>query len=175
VQNAPARDEVPGGAQESEGNQRYGNGCFLWQPNLLQGEHLDGAAAVTGNLASGGSPALKSSGTSTLVLVQNTPYTIAGRPGDGIDPANSASDGAVISANAAGSVDVEISVNAGATWTSLGALSGPAAKIDFTNNVKGRNQYLLRLTFGDGEGLDALSLRTITMLNQAIYPNLKSG
>src|SRR6185503_1499343 len=74
-----------------------------------------------------------------------------------------------------GSVDVEISVNAGATWTSLGALSGPAAKIDFTNNVKGRNQYLLRLTFGDGEGLDSLTLRTITMLNQALYPNLKSG
>src|SRR6185295_13618092 len=44
-----------------------------------------------------------------------------------------------------------------------------------TDQVKGRNQYLLRLSFGDAEGLSALSLRTITMMNQAVYPNLKSG
>ncbi len=175
VQNAPARDETPGGAEESRGQQRYGNGCFLWQPSLAAGEHLDGATAVTGTLTAGGAPALKSTGASTLVLFQNTPYTIAGRPTGGVDPALAALDGAVITANAVGSVDVEVSVNSGATWASIGALAGNGAKIDFTDSVKGRNQYLLRLTFGDGEGLDTLSLRTITMMNQAIYPTLKSG
>jgi hypothetical protein len=175
VQNAPARDETPGGAEESRGQQRYGNGCFLWQPDLAAGEHLDGAVSVTGTLTAGGAPALASSGASTLVLFQNTPYTIAGRPTGGVDPALGAADGAVITANAVGSVDVEVSVNAGATWASIGALSGNGARIDFTDSVKGRNQYLLRLTFANGEGLDTLSLRTITMMNQAIYPNLKSG
>ena len=174
VQNAPARDETPGGAEESRGEQRYGNGCFLWQPNLASGEHLDGALEVTGALAAGGG-GIRSTNTSTLVLYQNTPYTIAARPTGGVDPALAAADGAVITADAVGSVGVEVSINAGATWASIGSLTGNGSKIDFTESVKGRNQYLLRLTFGDGEGLDMLSLRTVTMMNQAIYPNLKSG
>src|SRR6185503_3386499 len=81
----------------------------------------------------------------------------------------------VITADAVGTVDVQVSVNAGATWSSIGSLTGNGAKIDFTDSVKGRNQYLLRLSFGDGEGLNALTLRTLTVLNQAVYPNLKSG
>ncbi len=175
VQNAPARDETPGGAEESQGHQRYGNGCFDWQPNLANGEHLDGAAAVAGTLTSGGSPALRSTGASTLVLEHFTPYTIAARPSNGTDPATAASDGAVIQANTVGTIGVEVSVNAGATWASVGTLSGAGGQVDFTNSVKGRNQYLLRLSFDDAEGLNTLRLRTITMLNQAVYPTLKSG
>src|SRR5205823_3068410 len=38
-----------------------------------------------------------------------------------------------------------------------------------------RNQYLLRLSFDNGEGLNSLTLRTLTVMNQAVYPNLKSG
>ncbi len=175
VQNAPARDETPGGAEESLSNQRHGNGCFDWQPSLAAGEHLDGAAAVTGTLTAGGAPALRSTGASTLVLEHYTPYTIAGRPADGSNPANSAVDGALITANASGSVAVEVSVNAGATWASAGTLSGIGSSLDFTNAVKGRNQYLLRLSFDNGEGLDSLRVRTITMLNAAVYPTLKDG
>ncbi len=174
VQNAPARDETPGGAEESRGQQRYGNGCFDWQPSLPNNEHLDGAAAVTGTLATGGSPALRSTGASTLVLEHFTPYTIAARPANGSDPATPASDGAVVSGSAAGTVGVEVSVNAGATWSSAGTLSG-VSQVDFTNSVKGRNQYLLRLSFDDGEGLNSLRLRTVTMLSQGVYPNLQSG
>jgi len=175
VQNAPARDEVAGGTEESRGQQRYGNGCFDWTPNLANGEHLDGAADVTGVLATGGSPALRSSGTSTLVLEHFTPYTIAGRPTDAANPANDAVDGAIVYANAVGTVGVEVSLNAGLTWASVGTLSGAGAQVDFTNSVKGRNQYLLRLSFDDGEGLNSLRLRTITMLSQGVYPNLKDG
>ncbi|HXG59794.1 MAG TPA: hypothetical protein VNO22_00330 [Planctomycetota bacterium] len=175
VQNAPARDEVPGGPEESRGRQRWGNACFDWQPSLAAGEHLDGAAAVTGTLATGGTPALRSTGASSLVLEHYSPYTIAARPTDGRDPANAATDGAVLSASAVGTIGVEISVNAGASWTSAGTLSGPSARLDFTDLVKGRNGYLVRLSFDDGEGLDSLRLRTITMLSQAVYPNLKNG
>jgi hypothetical protein len=175
VQNAPARDEVPGGAEESRGNQRYGNGAYDWQPNLSRGEHLDGAVAVTGSLRFGGNPALRAATASTLVLEQYTPYTIAARPADGIDPANAASDGAVITASTVGSVPVDVSVDGGATWAAAGTLSGTGGRVDFTNLVKGRNQYLLRLSFDSGEGLSSLRLRTITMLNQGVYPNLKSG
>lgn len=175
VQNAPARDEVAGGAEESRGQQRYGNGCFDWTPNLSNSEHLDGTAAVTGTLAVGGSPLLRSNGSSTLVLEHFTPYTIAGRPTDNVDPANNAVDGALITANTVGTVGVEVSVNAGMTWASVGTLSGAGGSVDFTNAVKGRNQYLLRLSFGDGEGFNSLRVRTITMLSQAVYPNLKDG
>jgi hypothetical protein len=175
VQNAPARDEVPGGAEESLSNQRYGNGAYDWRPNLARGEHLDGAVAITGSLPFGGSPALRAAAASTLVFEQYTPYTIAARPADGIDPANAATDGAVITASAVGSVPVAVSVDGGATWASAGTLSGAGGRVDFTNFVKGRNQYLLRLSFDSGEGLDGLRLRTITMLNQGVFPNLKSG
>src|SRR5205814_2715220 len=176
VQNAPARDQVAGQPEATAlVGQRYGNGCFLWQPNLAQGEHLDGTLAITGTLATGGAPALKSTGSSTLVLFHNAPYTIAGRPADANNPAGASSDGGVITANTVGSVGVELAVNAGATWSSIGSLSGTGAKIDFTDSVKGRNQYLLRLSFSDGQGLDTLTLRTVTMMNQAVYPNLKSG
>ena len=47
--------------------QRYGNGCFLWTPGLANAEYLDGTLAITGTLSTGGSPALKSTGSSTLV------------------------------------------------------------------------------------------------------------
>ena len=180
VQNAPARDQVgPVGANPEASalvGQRYGNGCFLWAPNLAQNEHLDGTLAVTGTLSAGASPSLRSTGTSTLVLVHHSPYTIAARPSDAKDPAASgASDGARIGADTVGAIPVEVSTNAGATWASIGSLSGAGAALDFTDSVKGRNQYLLRLTFTDGQGLNALSLRTVTMTSQGVYPNLKSG
>jgi MYXO-CTERM domain-containing protein len=178
VNNAPARDQTVIAAPEESAKvgQRYGNGCFLWQPSLSANEHLDGTLETTGTLVTGGSPALKATSAATLVLFQNTPYTIAGRPSDAMDPATAgATEGAVISADAVGTVGVELSTNAGATWSSIGSLSGAGAKIDFTDQVKGRNQYLLRLSFDSGEGLNSLTLRTITVMNQAVYPNLKSG
>jgi len=185
VHNAPARDQTsaPPPEESAKVGQRYGNGCFLWQPNLSADEHLDGALEVTGSLATGGSPMLKSTNASKLVLFQYTPYTIAAIPGatlhpltGKVDPAQAgATGGAVITADAVGSVGVEVSVNAGATWSSIGSLSGVNAKIDFTDSVKGRNQYLLRLSFDNGEGLNSLSLRTLTVMNQAVYPTLKSG
>jgi hypothetical protein len=180
VHNAPARDQTSIAAPEESAKvpQQNGNGCFLWQPSLSANEHLDGALAVTGTLTTGGSPALKSTNASTLVLFQNTPYTIAAIPAAATpkDPAlTGAREGAVISADAVGSVGVEVSVNAGATWSSIGALSGAGAKLDFTDSVKGRNQYLLRLSFDNGEGLNSLTLRTLTVMSQAVYPTLKSG
>jgi hypothetical protein len=176
VQNAPARDQVAGQPEASSlVGQRYGNGCFQWTPNLAQAEHLDGTAATTGAFSTGGSPALKATAASTLVLFHHAPYTIAARPADATDPATPSSDGAVLAADTVGSIPVEVSTNAGATWASIGALSGTGARIDFTDSVKGRNQYLLRLSFDAGEGLNAFTLRTITMLSQAVYPNLRSG
>ncbi|HYF00589.1 MAG TPA: hypothetical protein VEJ18_16835 [Planctomycetota bacterium] len=115
VQNAPARDEIPGGAEESDGHSRYGNVCFDWTPDLSRGEHLDGALSIAGTLNTGGTPKLAAAGAATLTLVQYTPYTIAGRPTGGTDPALAALDGAVLRADAVGAVAVELSTNAGAT------------------------------------------------------------
>lgn len=176
VQNAPARDEVPGGVEESRKNARFGNAVFDWEPNLNLGEHNDGAVATTGSLQFGTAlPRLRSSGASSLTLSQYTPYTIGGRPSDGVDPAKSASDGAVLYGTATGSIPVQVSVNAGATWASVGTLSSMTTRLDFTNTVKGRNHYLVRLSFDNGEGLDTLRLRTIGIMNPGVYPTLRSG
>jgi MYXO-CTERM domain-containing protein len=175
VQNAPARDQPQGGAEVSKATTRYGNVLFDWQPSLAKSEHLDGTVEIVGKLMGGGTPALKAMGAAKLVLEHFTPYTIGGRPADGKDPAGPSSDGALVYADATGTVDVEVSINGGMSWTKVGTLSGMGANVDFTELVKGRNGYLVRLSFDDGEGLQALRLRTIGMLNPGVYPDLKDG
>ena len=67
-----------------------------------------------------------------------------------------------------------MSVNSGATWKAVGELRDDT-RLDFTDHVKGRNQYLVKLEFDDGEGLDAIALRTIVNVAWGVYPNLRDG
>jgi len=175
IQNAPARDEIPGEPEDSLGMSAYGNGCYDWSPDLSTDDYLDGVADRPGAVVHSDNPRLKATTTSTLTLHHSSPYTIAGRPLDRYDPANEARDGAVLEAEVVGTVPVRISVNGGITWSSLRTLSATLTRVDFTNQVKGRNQYLLRFAFNANEGLNHLRLRTVTMASQSVYPNLKAS
>lgn len=63
---------------------------------------------------------------------------------------------------------IEISLNAGRTWQSLGTLDG---KVDLTDHAKGRSQYWLRFN----ERPSDLEIRTVCQANVAVLPRLKDG
>jgi hypothetical protein len=155
----------------------HGNGLYRWEPNLAAGDWKNGAAQVEGPVRSGkDSPALTADGEGSVTFAFFSPYTIAAMPVDGADPAlDGARYGAVVRAAAIGEVPVEVSVNNGLTFQPAGTLEGKDAKIDFTDQVKGRSQYLLRLKLRKGAGLDRLDLRTIVTTCRAMYPKLKAG
>lgn len=158
-------------------NPTHGNGLYQWTPNLAAGDWKDGAIKVQGPVRSGsGSPALTADGDASVTFAFFSPYTIAGLPADNTDPAiDGATHGAVLQADAVGGVAVEISINNGLTFQPAGALKGKGAKLDFTDRVKGRNQYLLRLKLAKNAGLDNLDLRTTVTMCRAMYPKLKAG
>ncbi|MGH7142989.1 MAG: DNRLRE domain-containing protein [Planctomycetota bacterium] len=179
VQNAPARDQTTGGTEETTkgGGQDYGNGCFDWQPSLANSEYLDGVVDQTGTFTVGGSPELATAAGGTLVFEFTTPYTMCGvvtqTNGSGHqDPALVCTGGGMLYTTHSGSITVDISTDMGASWTSLGSLSNT---MDFTDYVKGRNSYLLRLTFAAAAGLDTFHTRTLVMVAQSVYPDLVSG
>jgi len=96
-------------------------------------------------------------------------------PPDDKDPAlPGATGGAVIEADAVGKVAVEISVNNGISWKKAGLLAGTNVSLDFTDLVKGRNGYLLRLRLDRGIGLNRMRLRNVVTVCRAVYPKLKS-
>ncbi|HYF48704.1 MAG TPA: PKD domain-containing protein, partial [Planctomycetota bacterium] len=175
VGKAPALPTPPN--SNGIGNNRYGNGLYEWSPEISTGEFLDGVSARDVNVVfDGTSPKLRAlSGTGKVTLKFFSPYVIVAKPSDGVDPALAgATGGAWIVPNAVGSVPVEVSVNNGATWTSLGNLSG-TTKLDFTDHVKGRYSYLLRLTVSNTAGLDGLQLRTAVMIAEGVWPWLKDS
>jgi len=155
----------------------HGNGLYDWQPNLAAGDWREGAVAMDGTIESRAeSPALAAATDASITLAFFSPYTIAAMPPDESDPAkDDASHGAILEADTAGDVEAEVSINNGLTFMPIGTLSGKQAQLDFTDRVKGRNQYLLRLRFRAGSGLDRLRLRTVVTTCRAVYPKLKSG
>ncbi|MGH7143061.1 MAG: hypothetical protein ACREJ2_02875 [Planctomycetota bacterium] len=181
VQNAPCHDQTtnpPPETSNQTGGADWGNGCYDWQPDLASGEYMDGVVASTGTFVNGGTPLIAASTSGSLTFEFTSPYTMCGRPTANNttsgypDPALHCDSGAMLYTTHVGTVSVDISTDMGATWTALGSL---ADTMDFTDDVKGRNTYLLRLTFASGAGLNSFHTRTLTMLGQSVYPDLKSG
>ncbi len=103
-----------------------------------------------------------------------SPYIIAAMPGGEADPAtDGATHGAVLEAKVGGEIPVDVSINNGLSFKPAGVLKGDG-RIDFTDEVKGRNQYLLRLHLDKDERVSGLRLRTIVTLCRAVYPQVKA-
>ncbi len=152
----------------------HGNGLYDWQPDLAAGDWEDAVVAMDGRVRGDGS-GIRADGTSSVTFGFFSPYTIAARPADNKDPAMAgATDGAVLEAGTAGAVPVEVSVNNGQTFQAVGTL-GAGNRVDFTDAVKGRNQYLLRMHLDRGRLVKSLRLRTVVTTCRALYPKLKSG
>lgn len=173
-------DDSPFNNKYSKWNSKtptHGNGLYRWQPNLAAGDWKDGAVQVDGPVRSGkDSPALTADDEASVTFAFFSPYTIAALPPDNTDPAkDGATCGAVLRADVVGSVAVDVSINNGLTFQPAGTLKGKDARLDFTDRVKGRDQYLLRLRLAKGSGLDRMDLRTIVTTCRAMYPKLKAG
>ena len=104
-----------------------------------------------------------------------SPYVIAGKPADGANSMSGpATGGLVVAGEATGPVTLEVSIDQGQTWKSVGEMSGKFNK-DLTDDVKGRYSWLVRLGWKAKGGLDALTFTTVTQVAQTIYPRLKPG
>ena len=173
-------------ATDSQLNQKYcvrdlkvtahGNGLYDWQPNLAADDWKDGAVSIKGPVRNGKGAGLTADGPASVTFGFFSPYVIAAMPADDTDPGkDGATSGAVIEAAAAGQVPVEVSINNGLTFEPVGSLKGHHARIDFSDAVKGRNQYQLRIRLDRGQGLKSMRLRTVVTTCRAMYPKLKSG
>jgi hypothetical protein len=152
----------------------HSNGLYDWQPNLAAGDWKEGAVALEGPIESGDS-GITAKGPASMTVAFFSPYIIAGMPGGEADPAvDGATNGAVLHATVAGEIPVEVSINNGLTFKPAGMLKGDG-RVDVTDAVKGRNQYLLRLHLDKDDRLEALRLRTIVTVCRAVYPKIKSG
>ncbi len=168
--------EQRGNKSNSRGNASYCNGEFVYRPNLSGPSYREGVVSQTENVVSAGtSPRLRSKdGSAASVTFQHfSPYVIAGKPTDGVNPMSGpASGGLVVRGQTVGPVSVEVSADQGQTWQGVGEVTG-AFDRDLTDQVKGRNGWQVRLSWKGPGGLDSLTFTTVTQSAQAMYPRLK--
>jgi hypothetical protein len=165
-----------GARANARGNASYCNGEFVYRPDLGKPAYCEGVARQTENIVRGEeSPKLRSKdGAAASVTFQHfSPYVIAGRPANGVNPMTGpATGGLVVTGEVVGSVMVEVSADQGQTWQQAGTVSGKFEK-DLTDTVKGHYGWQVRFGLKDRAGLDALTFTTVTQVSQAIYPRLK--
>jgi hypothetical protein len=177
--NVTFLDDTPmGNDRKGRGRAYYGNGVFEYTPPLADGTHKDAAKEAKDVTFKDG--ALRGKKADAMVTFEHvSPYIIAARPIEGGDREwklleEKCRDGAVVSGAAVGEVPVTVSVDGGQNWHSIGAAKG-GFKLDFTDVVKGRHQYLIRFNLSKADGLRSLQLRTITQVGRGVFPRLKDG
>jgi hypothetical protein len=166
-----------GPKSNSRGNASYCNGEFVYRPSLTGNGYREGAVAMSDNLKTqDASPRLHaiSGGEASITFQHFSPYVIAGAPVDGVNPmAGKATGGFVVSGQAVGTIGLEVSTDQGQTWQGAGEAAGKFEK-DFTDLVKGRYGWQVRLRWKGQAGLDLLQFTTVTQVAQTIYPRLKA-
>lgn len=142
---------------------RHGNAVFTYEPNFADGSYRDGVIA-------------EDAGSVTFFL--QSPYAVAAMPAaaqaakpDAVEH-DGATGGLVVSGQAAGCT-VQVSTDAGRTWSPPAAL---ADRLDLTDRVKGRHGYRLKFNAAPaalaGKGI---AIRTVCMANDRTMPHLKDG
>ena len=177
--NVTFLDDYPtGGNRKGRGRAYYGNGVFEYSPPLKDGRYEQGATDSKGVTFKDG--ALRGKKADSYVTFEHvSPYVIAARSAEGGDrewkvTKDKCVDGAIVSGSATGDVPLTVSVDGGRNWQSIGAAKGEF-KIDFTDVVKGRHEYLLRVNLPPGSGLTSLKMRTVTQVGRGVFPRLKDG
>ncbi len=176
--NVTFLDDPPtGNGRKGRGLAYYGNGVFEYAP-LADGKYKDGAKDSKSVAFKDG--LLRGRDKGDYVIFEHvSPYVIAARPVVGGDRdwdvlKEKCRDGAVISGEAAGKVPVAVSVDGGRTWQEVGAAQDQF-KIDFTDAVKGRHDYLVRFGLSRDDGLKALKMRTVVQAGRGVFPRLKDN
>jgi len=154
-------------------------GVFVYSPDLTNPtEYKEGVFSETNATTSGGY-LRGNGGPGTVIFQHGSPYQIAahvqGSPASVWNVKTATCDQtAILSGSANGSVPVSVSLDNGATWTSIGTASG-TFNLDFSQIVKGRFAYLLKLDLGASAGLKTMTLRTVVQVGPAVFPQLKSN
>ncbi len=176
--NVTFLDDTPtGGDRKGRGRAYYGNGVFEYAP-LADGKCRDGAKDSKSVVFRGGILRGRDKG-AFVVFEQVSPYVIAARPVEGGERQwrlmkEKCCDGAVVTGQAAGKVPVSVSIDGGQTWLEAG-VAQEAFKIDFTDVVKGRHDYLVRFALSKDDGLKALKMRTVVQVGRGVFPRLKDN
>jgi hypothetical protein len=142
-------------AGHHNGQARYGNAVFLYRPNFKDGSYKEGVI---------------DEGPEHVTFEFTSPYVIAATPPDDSDwgiykPGGR--NGLVLTSEKP--VSAKVSTDAGTTWHA-------ADGNDFTDLVKGRTKYLLRLEAEAKELAGAgLEIRTVCQANPATMPRLHDG
>ena len=141
------------------GQARYGNAVYTYRPNFADGTYREGVISDDERY---------------VTFEFYTPYIIGATPPNdepwGIYDSGG-KNGLIVSGDA--DCTVAVSVDQGQNWNNGGKLQG---KLDFTDMVKGKRQYFLRLNAG-AKALEKsnLTITTVCQCNAAILPRLKDG
>jgi hypothetical protein len=150
------------GTGHTDGQVRYANAVYTYAPDFQDGSYKEGVVEETPD---------------SVTFEFRTPYVIAATPPNdkpwGVyDPG--CTNGLIVSGE---ETFAEVSVDGGKTFHTVTPVTAALrASFDFTDLVKGHNQYLLRLR-GDISKLQRsqVSWRTICQANVATIPRLRDG
>ncbi len=155
----------------------YGNGCFVYEPNLRRPstDFEDGALDFANVRPAEDGLRLVGPGEGYAVFEVRSPYVIVPLVGD-LDTTDDDREASVLEVDASG-VTVQLSLDNGLTWQTVGTPAG-SARFDLTRFVSGRYGYWLRLNFPPGR-TDAvvrrLKLTTWVQVAPAALPSLRRG
>jgi hypothetical protein len=145
------------GTTHADGQMRFANAVYTWQPNFTDGSYRDGLADESAQ---------------HVTLTFTSPYIIAATPANdqpwGIYD-EGCKNGLTLSGNA--SCEVAVSVDRGTTWKTVGRFE---TGMDLTDHVKGHRQYQIRLGCSAAAlATSQLTLTTVCQVNPATLPRLK--
>jgi hypothetical protein len=145
------------GAGHHDGQVRFANAVFTYQPNFGDGSYKEGVLEET---------------TDCVTFEFRSPYVIAATPPNsdawGIYD-QGCRNGLVLEGRG---VQASVSTDGGASWSPKTTLAG---RLDLTDIVKGGKQYWLRIGFNSRDELATAGLRwtTVCQTNVAVLPRLK--
>jgi hypothetical protein len=148
------------GAGYKEGRVRYANAVYTYTPNFGDGSYKEGVIDEAAD---------------HVTFEFYTPYVIGSTPANnepwGVYDAGG-KNGLVVAGKNAGAITV--STDQGKTWNTAGVPT--SVGMDLTDQVKGHQQYWLRVGAGAAALKDAgLSWRTVCQTNVATVPHLHDG
>ncbi len=172
-------DDYPvGNGKKPRAKIHQANGVFEYAVPLANGKYKEGVKTEKDTVYADG--ALRGKAADALVVFEHaSPYIIAAWPEKRGDREwkllqEKCVDDGVASGIAVGKVPVKVSIDGGRTWQDAGVAEGQF-KVDFTDVVKGRHQYLVSFGLSPKNGLKSLTLRTVVQVARGVVPRLKDG
>ena len=149
----------PGGVPHREGQARYANAVYTYQPDFKSVDYREGVVEETDR---------------QVTFEFYTPFII------GATPPDDSSWGIYLSGGLNGVIlegqaecQIAVSVDQGRSWRDCGRFQN---RMDLTDHLKGHRQYFLRFaTAASNLANSALKITTVCQANAAIFPRLKDN